>query len=79
MRCARSPTVLQAQILDLRAGTDVATVDVSVAAGDTNYAAGVVASSAGGVAVVKRDESVACVQRTWVDVGSNCTSAAAAV
>ena len=59
---ALSPTVLQAQTLVLSAGVDVATVDESVTADDRNYAAGGVANSADYVAVVKVDESVACVQ-----------------
>ena len=76
---ARSPTVLQAQTLVLRAGVDVTTVDVSVATNDRNYAASGVANSADYVAVVKVDESVACVQQTGPDVDSNCNAAAAAV
>ena len=75
---ARSPTVLKAQTSILRAGVDVATVDESVAADDGNYAAGSVENSAGYVAVVKMDESVACVQRTGADVDSNSYAAAAA-
>ena len=75
---ARSPTVLQPQTLVLRAGVDVATVDESVAVDDRNYAAGGVANSADYVAVVKMDESLACVQRTGADVDSNCHAAAAA-
>ena len=70
--------VLQAQTLVLRAGVDVATVGESVAADDKNYAAGGVANSADYVAVVKVDESVACVQRTGADVDFNSHAAAAA-
>ena len=73
---SRSPTVFQAQTLALRAGVDAATVDESVAADDRNYAAGGVANSADYAAVVKMDESVACVQRTGANVDSNCHAAA---
>ena len=57
---ARSPTVLQAQTLVLRAGVDVATVDESVAANDRNYAAGGVANSADYVDVIKKGERKRC-------------------
>ena len=53
-------------------------MDESVAADDRNYAGGGWANSADYVAVVKVDESVACVQRTEADIDSICHTAAAA-
>ena len=70
-RSFRSPTVLQAQTLVLRAGVDVVEMDESVAVDGGNHAADGVDNAA---------VSAAAAQGTGADVGdSNCHAAAAAV
>ena len=64
-RSARSPTVLQAQTLVLRAGVDVVAVDESVAVDEGNHAADGMDNSADYFAVVKVDESVAADERDY--------------
>ena len=64
-RSTRSPTVLQAQTLVLRAGVDVVAVDESVAVDGGNHAADGVDNFADYVAVVKVDESVAADERDY--------------
>ena len=65
LRSARSPTVLQAQTLVLRAGVDVVAVDESVPVDGGNYADDGVDNSADYVAVVKVDEIVAADERYY--------------